>query len=579
VVGLRQGDDAQLKTLTRPVDREPLLGSHDLDLVRWIAAESLGSLGSTCLGLLPPPAERAGRSGSRGRTPGRVSGALPPPGASQSLPRAVGPAPGPPELLIGAGREGRLIEMIAGAPALVLTADLEAASRWAQRLGRLGPVARLDSGVNDAERAAGWAALAGGAAPMAVGTRAALLAPLPPGATLAVIDEQEAAHKPPGHPRMHARDVALARAARHRLRALLTTATPSVEMWWRAEHGEARVAAPAPGPWPPVTVADTRGIGRREALTPALARAIREALAAGRRAFLVVSRMTSALGCDECGAILRCPTCAIALAYAPAARTLGCRLCGADTPMPETCPVCRGRRLMPFGWGAERVEHAVRRRFARARIARYDPDAARGRRGEAQREAALAAEVVIGTRSALRLFGPGSLGLAGFVSPDQMLGVPDFRAAERAFAALWAAAERVRPDGAVIVQSQNPTHYALLALAKQDLGGFYGPELTFRAQLGYPPFRRLARLTAEGSDGAGAEASARAAAGVLRDVPGLTVYPPLPDRRNRVRRLVVKGGPDLPRLLAEALGGLGRLGGPWSRGIIDVEVDPVEWPS
>jgi primosomal protein N' len=128
----------------------------------------------------------------------------------------------------------------------------------------------------------------------------------------------------------------------------------------------------------------------------------------------------------------------------------------------------------------------------------------------------------------------------------------------------------------VIVQSQNPTHYALVALAKQDLGDFYGPELTFRAQLGYPPFRRLARLTADGSDAAVAEASARAAAGALRDVPGLTVYPPLPDRRNRVRRLVVKGGPDLPRVLAEALG---RPGGPWSRGIIDVEVDPVEWPS
>ena len=233
---------------------------------------------------------------------------------------------------------------------------------------------------------------------------------------------------------------------------------------------------------------------------------------------------------------------------------------------------------MPFGWGAERVEHAVRRRFVRARIARYDPDAARGRRGEAQREAALAAEVVIGTRSALRLFGPASLGLAGFVSPDQMLGVPDFRAAERAFAALWAAAERVRPDGVVIVQSQNPTHYALVALAKQDLAGFYGPELTFRAELGYPPFRRLALLTADGSDATVAEATARAAAAALGDVPGLTVYPPLPDRRNRVRRLVVKGGPDLPGILGGALGGLRRIGGPRSRGIIEVEMDPVEWP-
>ena len=93
-----------------------------------------------------------------------------------------------------------------------------------------------------------------------------------------------------------------------------------------------------------------------------------------------------------------------------------------------TCAACHGRRLTPFGWGAERVEHAVRRRFADARIARWDPEAARGARGEAQRAAAAAADVVIGTRGALRLFGPAALGLAAFVAPDQLLRAPDFRA-------------------------------------------------------------------------------------------------------------------------------------------------------
>src|SRR5581483_5331784 len=262
---------------------------------------------------------------------------------------------------------------------------------------------------------------------------------------LALIDEHEAAHRPPGPPRIHARDVVLQRAACEGIRALLTSATPSVETWWRTAVDRARLDAPPRGPWPAVSIADARGIARREALTPPLARAIRETLAAGRRVFLVVSRLHAALGCDECGAILKCPACAIALAYSPAGRALACRLCGTVLGLPETCPVCRGRRLAPFGWGVERVEHAVRRRFARARIARYDPDAMRGRRAEAQRAAALAADVVIGTRGALRLFGPASLGLAGFVAPDQLLALPDFRAAERLFALLWAAAERVRP--------------------------------------------------------------------------------------------------------------------------------------
>src|SRR5207244_2487949 len=110
-----------------------------------------------------------------------------------------------------------------------------------------------------------------------------------------------------------------------------------------------------------------------------------------------------------------------------AAATLWCRLCATTRPLPDTCAHCHGRRLSPFGWGLERVEHAVRRRFPKARVARWDPEASRGAKGEAQRAAAAAAEVVIGTRGALRLFGPASLGLAGFVSPDQLLRLPDWR--------------------------------------------------------------------------------------------------------------------------------------------------------
>src|SRR3989454_743008 len=560
VVDVRSDAGEKLKPILRAVEPAPLLDASTLDLVGWIAADSATSFGSTCLTLMPPPT----------LAPIPRSGAV-------AGDRDVSP----PELLIGAGREARLIERIAGAgtTTLVLSADVDGAARWAQRLGKLGHVVRLDSGVTDAERSQAWRALAAGEAALAVGTRSALLAPLPAGATVALIDEHEAAHKPPGAPRMHTRDIALERARREHLRALLSSATPSVEMWWHCDSGRVRLDGPPPAPWPAVSVADTRGIAKREALTPALARAIRETLTARRRVFLGVSRLASILGCDECGVILKCESCAIALAYSPAGRTLTCRLCGTAVPLMNVCPACRGRRLAPFGWGAERVEYAVRRRFVSARIARFDPEATRGAKAEAQRKAALSADVVIGTRGALRLFGPASLGLAGFVSPDQLLGLPDFRATERAFGLLWAAAERVGPDGQVIIQSQNPGHYALDAVTRQDLAAFYKPELKCRAELGYPPFRRLAIITVAARGGPESARLADAVTAALAGKPRLTVYPATPDRRNRARRIVVKGHADLPRVLAEALEGADTVGAARSRGIMDVEVDPVEWPS
>jgi primosomal protein N' len=558
IVRLREGDEGGLKAILGLADRAPVLSTARLQLVEWIARESLSSVGSTCAALLPPP--------GGGAPPREVGG-----------PDAAGARPAV-ELLIGAGRERRLLERVGHARhALVIVPDVEAAARWARRLARLGSVLRLDSGADDVARAHAWARFADGGAGLGVGTRSALLAPLPPRALLALIDEHEAAHKPPGPPRIHSREVVLERARRERRPALLTAATPSVETWWRAtDRGGAAMAPPAAGPWPAVTITDMRGILRREPLTPPLARAVRESLATGRRVLLLVSRLASSLACDECGEVVRCPACALALVYSRAAATLGCRLCGTAVPLMDACGHCRGRRLSPFGWGLERVEHAVRRRFAKARVARWDPEASRGSRGEAQRAAAAAAEIVIGTRGALRLFGPASLGLAGFVAPDQLLRLPDFRAGERMFALLWAAAERVGANGALVIQSQNITHYALDAVARQDLAAFYRPELKFRAELGYPPFRRLAVITLTG--GADTRALAEEVAAALRASPRLTVYPPVAERRERARRIVVKGDAELPVVLAGALEDF-RGPRPKSRGIMDVEVDPVEWQS
>ena len=555
VAALTEAETPGVKPLAAVLEPRPILSRSQLALARWIAAESCSSLGSTCAALLPPP---------------HADDAMADP------PEWAAASPPPPALLVGADRAARVLDRLRshGGAALVLTADVTAAAEWADRLAPLGPVARLDSGAGDRERARGWQALARGEVRLGVGTRSALLAPVPPPAILVLVDEHDAAHKPPGAPRIHARDVVLRRAAVEGSAVLLPTATPSVEMWWRADSGRARLEPADAEGWPGVSIADTRGMLRTEPLTPALTRAAGDALARGLRVCLLVSRLTSTLACDDCGGVPRCRDCGIALAFSRVDKTLACRQCGRRDPAPDTCPTCGGRRLSPFGWGADRVEHAVRRRFPRARVARYDPDAMRGARLAKQRREAADAGVVIGTRGALRLFGAGSLGLAGFVTPDQLLRLADFRASERLFALLWAAAERVRPDGQLVIQSQNPDHYALRAVKAHDRAEFYRHELRFRAELGYPPFRRLGRITLRARAAPAARELAEACRRRLADAK-VTVYPPTEERRGLAWRLIVKGQADLPALVAAALEerpGAARRG----RGMIEVEMDPVD---
>src|SRR5213592_3717525 len=139
VVALREGDEARLKLLHRVADPAPILSPTRLDFVRWIAAESLSSVGSTSAALLPPP---LGDSAAAGPGDGSLARHYTRTEHAQR-----------PQLLVGAGREQRVLERIEATKGgtLVLAADVEAAARWAQRLAKLDRVVRLDSGVRSEE--------------------------------------------------------------------------------------------------------------------------------------------------------------------------------------------------------------------------------------------------------------------------------------------------------------------------------------------------------------------------------------------------------------------------------------------
>jgi primosomal protein N' (replication factor Y) len=67
----------------------------------------------------------------------------------------------------------------------------------------------------------------------------------------------------------------------------------------------------------------------------------------------------------------------------------------------------------------------------------------------------------------------------------------------------------------VIVQTYEPDHYVIRAAAAHDTEGFYAREIAYRRELGYPPFRRLARLVFAHPQEGHARAEAERAAGML----------------------------------------------------------------
>jgi primosomal protein N' (replication factor Y) len=91
--------------------------------------------------------------------------------------------------------------------------------------------------------------------------------------------------------------------------------------------------------------------------------------------------------------------------------------------------------------------------------------------------------------------------LAGILNAEQALDLPDFRSAERTFQLITQVAGRAgrgSRKGKVLVQSWVPDNYAVRTAIEGNLDNFYRTEMSFRKELGYPPFRRLGRILIDG---------------------------------------------------------------------------------
>jgi primosomal protein N' (replication factor Y) len=169
-------------------------------------------------------------------------------------------------------------------------------------------------------------------------------------------------------------------------------------------------------------------------------------------------------------------------------------------PVPKVCPKCQAEYVYFVGEGAERVEECLRERFPLARIARLDRDTVHGKRRYHSILSTFAQgklDILVGTQMVAKGHDFQRVTLVGVVSADLILGLPDFRAAERTFQILTQVAGRAgRGDlpGKVLVQTYFPDHYAVKFGAAQDYYGFYEKESEFRRLMHYPPYVALASI-------------------------------------------------------------------------------------
>ncbi len=455
-------------------------------------------------------------------------------------------------------------------PEIGLTPQL--VERFRRRLGV--PLAVLHSALTDRERLNAWIAARDGDAPVVIGTRSAVFTPMARPGLCIVDEEHDLSFKQHEGFRYSARDLALIRARSAGMPVLLGSATPSLESLHNARQGRYRLLSlperAGTARHPHMQLADMRGQYLEDGLSQTLLKRMDEHLQRGHQVLLFLNRRGFAptLLCHDCGWVGECERCDAHLTLHQGQRRLRCHHCGAERPLPDTCPACGSVDLRAIGQGTERMETALQRHFPDVGIVRIDRDSTR-RKGameaKLKRVHSGDARILIGTQMLAKGHDFPDVTLVGVVDTDQGLFSADFRAPERlAQLVLQVAGRAGRADkpGEVLIQTHHPDNRLLQQLVGQDYLAFAEAALAERRDAGLPPFSSLALLRAEAPareapmrflEDAAALATDAGVAGVELFGP---VSAPMERRQGRYRAQLL--------LQAAARADLHRLLGPWT---------------
>ncbi|MGY5451063.1 primosomal protein N' [Agarivorans sp. MS3-6] len=424
------------------------------------------------------------------------------------------------EGITGSGKTEVYLNVIAevlakGQQALVLVPEIgltpQTLARFAERFNV--PVYAIHSGLNDSERLNAWIKAKQGEAGIIIGTRSAVFTPMARPGVIIIDEEHDSSFKQQDSFRYHARDLAIVRARLEKIPIVLGSATPSLEslhnaLSGRYSHLELKQRAGSAS-LAEQQLLDIRQQPLSSGLSPALIKAMRIELKAGRQVMLFLNRRgyAPALLCHECGHVCECERCEAYFTYHQQPRHLACHHCGSQRAVPHQCTQCGSTNLVTTGLGTEQLQEALLDIFPEYKVARIDRDSTR-RKGSLEQLLndihANQYQILIGTQMLAKGHHFPNVTLVALLDIDHALFCSDFRAPERLaqlYVQVAGRAGRANLLGKVLLQSHHPEHELLQDLINNGYQHFARFALTERKDTELPPFSFQALFRFEAIDG------------------------------------------------------------------------------
>jgi primosomal protein N' (replication factor Y) (superfamily II helicase) len=213
--------------------------------------------------------------------------------------------------------------------------------------------------------------------------------------------------------------------------------------------------------------------------------------------------------CHDCGHTLLCPQCSNPVVLYGAKqrsatksatnRVFMCNKCGRKETTETRCPTCTSWNLTPLGVGTDRVAEEVHALFPHAHVIQIDREATPT---EKEARAAITefnkkpGSILIGTEMAFSYL-DNHVTHSALISLDGLLSIPSFNITQNILHII----EKLHysTDRNLIIQTRIPDNQILRYILSGNVLPLYREDLKERKAFGYPPFKRLIKITFTGT--------------------------------------------------------------------------------
>lgn len=256
---------------------------------------------------------------------------------------------------------------------------------------------------------------------------------------------------------------------------------------------------------------DEKGSKRFTVLSEKTKRMIDHAISHNESIFLFSIRkgLAGVTVCHDCGHTLLCPSCSAPMVLYGAkqrnatkiasTRLFMCNKCGRKESTEVKCPECSSWNLTPLGIGTDRVYEEVKSLFPKAHIIQIDKDAT-----PTDREARLAmndfskkeGNILIGTEMAFSYL-HNTVTHSAIISLDGLLSIPSFNITQKILHIMEKLHSITTRN--LVIQTRLPENQILQYILSGNVLPLYREDLKERKVFGYPPFKRLIKITFTGT--------------------------------------------------------------------------------